>query len=123
MKKSFTIYEKYLSIQHYLVVLRRAPVHMQHVYAVFFAGVVTAALASVILYFDYGFWHDTYSRTEIVEKRNTVDQVVVIHSPSEMIEDFFKEASDKIKTIQVSSSSLPTGKENYMRGSNSSYPQ
>jgi hypothetical protein len=118
MNRAIKKYEKYLSPHHYLAVLRRAPVHMQHAYAALFAGVITTILTSVVLYFDYGFWHDKYNRDEVVETQTTGDPLVTVKSPGEMIGSFFKEAGDKIKTINVSSSTLPTGKENYTREEN-----
>lgn len=108
--------KKYLSTHHYLAVLRRQPSHMQHVYAAFFAGAVTVLIAAIILYFDYGFWHERYSRTELVETNAVVeDSMVTVQSPTEMLGGFFKEASQRLQSIKTGSSSLLEGKDVYTR--------
>lgn len=88
---------------------------MQHVYAATFAGAITALAAATILYFDYGFWHERYSRNEVVEVQTVNDPLVTVQSPGEMIGGFFKEASQKLKAINTSSSSILEGKETYKR--------
>jgi hypothetical protein len=89
---------------------------MQHLYAILFAGCITGLIAMVILYFDYGFWHERYTRAEdIVEVHTTGDPMVTVQSPGEMIGGFFREASDKLKNINVSSTSLLEGKDTYSR--------
>ncbi len=119
MKRFIKQYEKYLNLRHYITILRRQPMHVRHVYAAFFSGVITLLLAASILYFDYGFWHETYVRgeVEIMEKENNVNDnsEVETRSPKEMLGDFFNEAGDKLKNISISSTTLPTGKDTYRR--------
>ena len=68
-----TLMKKYGSIKHYIAFLRRQPAHMQHIYAVIFAGSITALLAAIILYVDYGFWHERYVRNEEAATLETKD--------------------------------------------------
>jgi hypothetical protein len=96
-------YKKYFSLRHWLAFLRRQPTHMQHMYAVTFAGLVTAMLGALILYFDYGFWHERYSRSEstrIEAKQEPAKEVVQASSPGDMMGSFFKEASERIGAIK-----------------------
>jgi hypothetical protein len=118
MKRFLKKYDYFLSIKHYIAFLRRQPKHMQHVYAVFFAGAITAIAASGILYYDYGFWRDTYHRGEtndlvVVEKKNVDTQDVITQSPGQMMGDFLKEAGDRFRSIHVNSKDILQGKEEY----------
>lgn len=119
MKRILKKYEKYLSIRHYISVLRRQPAHMQHVYAIIFAGSITALIAGVILYTDYGFWREKYNRNEVLEvqeETDTTDPMVTVESPAKMIGGFFREASVKLKSIDVTvPDGLLEGKDNYTR--------
>jgi hypothetical protein len=97
MKK---ILKRYTSLANYIAFLRRQSKHMQHVYALTIAGVITAGIASVILYVDYGFWHEQYKREDtlsIVEDKS----VEVSESPSEMMSKFFQEAKVQIQSINT----------------------
>ena len=114
MKGSLKKYEKYLDFRHYFVVLKRQPLHMQHIYAAIFAGSITFLLAITILYFDYGFWHERYRRDEVLET-DTASQQVAVQSPGDMIGGFLKEAGEKLKTIDISGSNLLEGKDVYMK--------
>jgi hypothetical protein len=112
-------YKKYLSPRHWLAFLRRQPKHMQHVYALFISGVITMVLASAILYFDYGYWHERYSRSDAMitdtEMKNApVTQTV---SPGEMLGDFFKEASVRIQALNETKATILDGKEVYSKDS------
>ncbi len=119
MKRILKKYETYLSIRHYISVLRRQPAHMQHVYAIIFAGSITALIAGVILYTDYGFWREKYNRNEVLEvqvETDTTDPMVTVESPAKMIGGFFREASVKLKSIDVTvPDGLLEGKDNYTR--------
>ncbi len=85
---------------------------MQHIYAFVFSSSVTTLLASVILYVDYGFWHEKYERTEpvVIQKEE-----IVTKSPFEMFSDFLGEARDRFNTMESSSASFLQGKEVYTR--------
>jgi hypothetical protein len=89
-------------------------------YAATFAGIVTGLVAVAILYFDYGFWHERYSRTEqlstaSIQTKTVDDDMVTVQSPGEMIGDFFKEASTKLQTIKVTKPEMLEGKEVYIK--------
>jgi len=120
MKRYIKKYQKYISIHHYISVAKQQPAHIQRVYAATFAGIVTGLVAVAILYFDYGFWHERYSRTEQLTTSSvltkTVDEdMVTVQSPGEMIGDFFKEASTKLQTIKVTRPDMLEGKEVYTK--------
>ncbi len=119
MKRSLKKYEKYLSVHHYLSVMRRQPAHMRHVYAAVISGTITMFIAAIILYFDYGFWHEKYLRAEAVETidemKDTGTSSVTVQSPSEMVGAFFREASEKIKVINLDRPSFLDGKDVYRK--------
>lgn len=88
-------------------------------YAAIFAGSITVIIAGVILYVDYGFWHEKYRRSDVVEISDTKtvdDPMVTVVSPTAMIGSFFKEASEKVKTINFSvPDGILEGKDSYTR--------
>lgn len=109
--------KKYTSLKLYIAFLRRQPKHMQHVYAFIFAGSVTALIASIILYVDYGFWHERYVRkdeiiiassTEIISKPTPIPE-----SPIEMLSRFIGEAKVQFDSISSGGQELLKGKEIY----------
>lgn len=106
---------KYLTKKHLLATLRQQPTHMRHIYALTFAGVVTVCIASAILYFDYGFWRERYTRTDVLGGTTLADTPLQTESPSEMMSSFFREASSKIKGMHASSSNFLDGKEEYKK--------
>jgi hypothetical protein len=121
MKNNHFFIKKYFSPHHYIVWLKKQPAHMQHVYAAVFAGSVTVMLAAVILYFDYGFWHEKYNRneslTESYSSTNTKQEDLTVQSPSDMIGSFLKEAHNKFTSIgSESKSGFLQEKETYIRG-------
>jgi len=87
----------YFSIRHYIRVLKRKPVHVQHVAALTVAGVFTAILALLILYFDYGFFNDSYSRGE--DSKDTAIRASTTESPASMFGSFFREAQERFQSI------------------------
>lgn len=89
---------------------------MQHVYAFIFAGSITALIAAVILYTDYGFWHDRYVRDDSVL---VVKEKTPMESPSQALSNFWGEAYDKFRVIGSASGSLLEGKETYTKEENS----
>lgn len=109
--------KRYTSLTHYIAFLRRQPEHMQHIYALVFAGSITALIAFVILYVDYGFWHERYKRDDMV----VVGTSTLIEtssqspeSPSEMLSRFFGEAKTRLKNIDTSGIEMLQGKETYV---------
>ncbi len=113
-------YKKYLSIRHWLAFLRRQPVHMQHVYAVAFSGIITALLGAFILYYDYGFWHDRYSAKDVtvVEKKDTKEVETI--SPGEMMNGFLKEVGMRMQELKNTKTTVLEGKEVYTKEESSS---
>lgn len=105
--------KRYFKLRHYLILLKRQPSHTQHIAAGVFAGIITACIAAVILYYDYGFWHDTYSNKE--EKSVVEDTMVTVQSPSEMIGGFLKEATAKFNDVTVSRKNILEGKDIYTK--------
>ncbi len=104
--------KKYSGLKHYISVLRRQPRHMQHMYGFLFAGSITALIAGFILYTDYGFWHERYTRQ---------DETLVIRDegepepPSKMLSRFIEQARTQFGTIGKTGSSILEGKETYTR--------
>ncbi len=111
-------YKKYSSLTQWIAVLKRQPVHMQHVYAVLFAGSLTFFLAVVILYFDYGFWRDTYSRNDdlvAVENKTATTSKLETQSPQALIGSFMEEAAVRFRSLNMSKENLLDGKEMYTK--------
>ena len=112
--------KRYTSLTHYIEFLRRQPSHMQHIYAAIFAGSITALIAFVILYVDYGFWHERYKREDLTVIATTTvvgAPVTTPEAPGEMLSRFFGEATDRIKSIDVSGIEMLRGKETYSQES------
>lgn len=115
MKK---VLKKYTSIKNYIDFLKKQPSHMQHMYAIVFAASITALIAFVILYADYGFWHERYtadntSTTKVSSNELSTTTEIKPESPSEMIIRFFNEAKIQLQNINASGSDLLRGKETY----------
>ena len=108
-------YKKYFSLRHYVSVLRRQPVHMQHVYAFIFSASVTALAGAIILYYDYGFWRDTYVRTEPIQQEEIKKAPAKVESPGDMLHGFLEEASVKLKNLNENATSLLDGTESYKK--------
>ena len=90
---------------------------MQHIYAVLFAGSITLLLAVIILYFDYGFWRDKYSRSDVITEEGAahIPNGVEVQSPGKLIGSFLEEASVRFKELNSSKSTLLDGKEVYSK--------
>ncbi|MDB5260080.1 MAG: hypothetical protein JWN37_311 [Candidatus Nomurabacteria bacterium] len=88
--------------------IRRQSKHMQHMHAFIFAGIITAIVAGIILYTDYGFWHETY----IGESAPAVTQETAA-PPGEVFSNFWSEARSQFSNIGSSTASLIEGKETY----------
>lgn len=93
--------------------LRRQNIHVQQLHALIFAGAITALMAFLILYYDYGYFHDVYVQKDaevVVEKVATVPAP----SPVQTISSFFSEAKTRFGEIGKSGSSLLYGKDVYV---------
>ena len=109
--------KKYTSLKLYIEFLRRQPSHMKQIYSAIIAGGITALIASVILYVDYGFWHERYVRDEIniassTESITTLPQAP--ESPLHMFSRFIDEAKIQLGNINSSRQELLKGKEVYI---------
>lgn len=93
--------------------LRRQDIRIQQLHAIVFAGAITGLLAFLILYYDYGYFHDVYVQPDvnsvIVEKTSEPAP-----SPMETISSFFSEAKTRFSEIGKSGSSLLYGKDVYI---------
>mgnify|MGYP003393941915 FL=1 len=89
---------------------------MQHIYALSFAGVITAIIAAIILYTDYGFWHQRYIREEATTDIAVAETVA--ESPGKVLSRFWNEARTQFSNISSVSSGLLEGKESYQSTDN-----
>lgn len=90
---------------------------MQHMYAIAISGIITSALAATILYVDYGFWHDRYSRSETTATDLEIKAQPEVRtvSPGNMLGDFFKEASVRVQALKDLKTTSLDGKEVYLK--------
>lgn len=90
---------------------------MQHVFALAVSGAVTTLLGIGILYFDYGFWRERYSRSETATINTTISkkEEVTTVSPGQMLGGLFKEASVRIEAIKNDKIISLDGKEIYSK--------
>lgn len=96
--------------------MRKQPKHIQHMHAIVFAGSVTALLAGIILYTNYGFWHERYQRADDLAVGTTVaNSPVASESLGEMLSRFWGEASVQFGNVGDKGASLLEGKETYTR--------
>lgn len=107
------ILKRYTSFKNYIDFLRRQPRHAQHIYAFIFAGSITAIIASIILYVDYGFWRERYSSKPM--DTTVATSTVLVESPSEVLSRFIIEAREQFNAIRESGESFLEGKEVYTK--------
>ena len=111
--------KRYTSLTHYIEFLKKQSRHAQHVYGVIFAGTITALVASVILYEDYGFWHEKYrSGDALVINESQTGVREQPESPKEMLARFFEETKEQFGKINTPSKDLFNGKEVYRNEGN-----
>lgn len=105
-----------LSYRGYVRHLRRQNIHIQRLHALVFASVITGMTAFLILYYDYGFFHDVY-----VQKNNDLESVETVSAPSptETFSTFMSEAKKRFSGMGESSADLLEGKETYINTSTS----
>lgn len=103
---------KHFTLRYYLRHVRKQNKHIQHVHAIAFAGIITALIAGVILYAEYGFWHETYVAEDalVVTNTNTLDE-----SSGYSWGSFFAEAKERFGNIGTTSASFLEGKETYKK--------
>jgi hypothetical protein len=100
------------TLKHYIRFMRRQNKHIQHVHAIAFAGIITALISGVLLYTEYGFWHETYVAEDALV---VVDPNAPVVSPSESFKRFFEQARDNFRNMGTSTSGLLEGKETFSR--------
>ncbi len=104
------------TLKGYIRYMRKQPKHMQHMHAIVFAGSITALIAVIILYTDYGFWHEKYQRSDdLVISETVTNPKVESESLGEMLSRFWDEAHTQFGSIGTKGSSLLEGKETYTR--------
>lgn len=103
---------KKFTLKDYIRFMRRQSKHMQHVHAIAFAGIITALITAIILYTDYGFWHQTYQASDSLM---VVDPHAPVPSPSQSIGTFFTEVKDHFKNMGSSTANYLEGKETYTK--------
>jgi hypothetical protein len=101
---------KNFSLRHYIRYMRRQSKHLQHVHAFVFALVITAIMASFILYTDYGFWHERY----VAEGISSDDVSFEPESPMQSLSHFWQEAKERFSSLG-GEQGLFEGKEVYKK--------
>lgn len=107
MSKKQSIFSRYLRY------MREAPKHIQQLHALFFSASVTIFFAACILYFDYGFWHERYQKSEEITVEQKIEATSL--SPTDLFSGFFREAGEKLDTVKKGGSALLEGKESYSK--------
>lgn len=100
---------KNFTLRHYIHYMRRRSKHVQHLHAMAFAGIVTSLIAGIILYTDYGFWHETYRR----EPDALISEEPVSLSGS--FGRFMDEARANFQNLGDAGAGLLEGKETYSK--------
>ena len=88
-----------LSFKSYVRYLRKQRVHIQHIHALTFSGIICFLLGVIILYYQYGFWHAEYVREEKVKKEDTT---VLTESPVDAFSQLVKEGSKRFSETMSS---------------------
>ena len=100
------------TLKDYIRFMRKQNKHMQHVHAIAFAGIITALITSIILYTDYGFWHETYQANDSL---GVVDPAAPVRSPTQSIGTLLAEVKDHFKNMGSSTANYLEGKETYSK--------
>lgn len=105
-----------LSYKGYVRHLRRQSVHVQRLHALVFASLLTGTVAFVILYYDYGFFHDVYVKKDTSA---LTDETASAPSPAKTFSELFQEAKMRFSDIGKDSAGLLYGTETYTNTSTS----
>ncbi len=105
---------KNFTVRHYIRYVKRQNKHIQHLHGFAFAGLITALIAAVILYTDYGFWHETYIAEDALVSG---DPEYVSESPGQSLGRFWGEAKEQFGRIGSTSANLLEGKDTYTKDS------
>jgi hypothetical protein len=103
---------KHFTLRHYIRFVKRQNKHIQHIHGFVFAGIITALIAFVILYTDYGFWHETYIAED---ERPQANEAYVSESPSQALSRFWNDAKEQFGHVGSTSANLLEGKETYTK--------
>lgn len=99
-------------MKNYITYMRRQAKHVQHLHAFIFAGSITFVIAAIILYSDYGFWHERYNRNDTSAITSTTEMA---ESPIKVLSRFFGEAHSQFKGVASSSGGFFEGRETYIK--------
>jgi hypothetical protein len=99
-----------LSYKGYVRYLRKQSIYMQQLHALVFAATITGVTAFLILYYDYGFFHDVYIQKSASAEEQTAD----IPSPMEAFTSFLSEAKGRFESIGQGGSGFLEGKATYV---------
>ncbi len=102
------------SYKGYVRHLRRQNIHIQRLHAVVFASVITGMTAFLILYYDYGFFHDVY-----VQKNTDTEVTESAPSPTDTFSNLMTEARKRFGSIGASGADLLEGTDTYINNSTS----
>lgn len=80
-----------------------------------FAGIITALIAGVILYTDYGFWHETYRSDELLVE---MEERAAEQSESRSFSSFLTEAKARFNDIGSAGAEFFEGTESYSKDRN-----
>jgi hypothetical protein len=103
---------KHFTFKYYIRYVKHQNKHIQHVHGFVFAGLITALIAFVILYTDYGFWHETYIAPD---SKLNADPAYLSESPTQSWSRFWGDAKDQFGRIGSSSVNLLEGKDTYTK--------
>ncbi len=101
-----------LSFKAYVRYLRKQKEHVQHVHAIIFAGAITLLLAVAILYIQYGYWHGSYERAEVVQNEN---ETLITETPKETLIRLFGEGKERFNQAISTLSPLEGGEVTFDR--------
>lgn len=111
-RDAMKLHLKHFTLRHYIRYVKRQNKHVQHIHGFVFAGIITGLIAFVILYTDYGFWHETYIADD---SQMAADPAYVSESPSESLGRFWMEAKEQFSHVGSSSANFLEGKETYTK--------
>jgi hypothetical protein len=111
-KLSMKINLKNFTINRYIRYVKHQNKHIQHIHGFIFAGIITSAIAFVVLYTDYGFWHETYIAEDAL---NAGGSAYVSESPSQSFSRFWSEAKEQFGRIGSTGANLLEGKDTYIK--------
>lgn len=103
---------RHFTLKRYIKYVRKQNKHVQHVHGVVFAGAITSVIAAVILYTDYGFWHERYVSEDVLLEQQAAESM---KSPGQTMASFWQEAKERFGGIGKAGSELLEGKEQYTK--------